>query len=81
MFLTNNSSLSKRNMKPALISGRERLYRLEDPLTQQHMTYQFFVEVKRKFEKNNGIDMPFILRLKRVNKLLEIVDIPVNQVG
>ncbi len=81
MFLTNNSSLSKRNMKPASISGRERLYPLEDPLKQQHMTYQFFVKAKRKFEKNNGIEMPFILRLKSVNKLLEIVDIPVNQVG
>jgi hypothetical protein len=45
------------------------------------MTYQFFVEAKRKFEKTDGIEMPFILRLKRVNKLLEIVDIPVNQVG
>jgi hypothetical protein len=41
MFLINNSSLSKRNMNPALISGRERLYCLEDPLKQQHMTYQF----------------------------------------
>ncbi len=40
-----------------------------------------FVEAKRKFEKNNGIEMPFIPRLKRVNKLLEIVDISVNQVG
>jgi hypothetical protein len=81
MFLTNNYSLSKRNMKPALISGRERLYCLEDPLKQQHTTYHFFVEAKRKFKKNNRIEMPFILRLKRVNKLLEIVDIPVNQVG
>jgi hypothetical protein len=45
------------------------------------MTYQFFLEAKRKFEKNNWIEMPFILRLKRVNELLEIVDIPVNQVG
>jgi hypothetical protein len=45
------------------------------------MTYHFFVEAKRKFKKNYGIEMPFILRLKRVNKMLEIVDIPVNQVG
>jgi hypothetical protein len=44
MFLTNNSSLSKINMKPALISGRERLYPLENPLEHQHTTYQFFVE-------------------------------------
>jgi hypothetical protein len=67
-------------MKPALISGRERLYCLEDPLKQHHMLYQFFMEVKRKFDKNNGIKMPFILRIKRVNELLEIVNIPVNQV-
>jgi hypothetical protein len=38
-----------------------------------------FVEAKRKFQKNNEIEMPFILRLKRMNKLLEIVDILVNQ--
>ncbi len=50
-------------------------------MKQQHMTYNLFVEAKRKFEKNNGIEMPFILRLKRVNKLLEIVNIPVNEVG
>jgi hypothetical protein len=49
IFLTNNSSLSKRNMKPAWISGKEGLYRSEDPLHQQHMTCQFFVEAKRKF--------------------------------
>ena len=66
-------------MKPALISGRERLYHLEDPLKQQHMTYNLFVEAKRKFEKNNGIEMPFILRLKRVIELLEMVDMLVNQ--
>ncbi len=67
--------------QPASISGRERLYPLEDPLKQQHMTYQFFVEAKGKFEKNNGIEIPFILRLKRVNELLEIVDILAEQVG
>jgi hypothetical protein len=81
MFLTNNSFLSKRNMNPALISGREKLHCLEDPLKQQYMTYQFFVEAKRKFRKKNGMKMPFILRLKRVNKLLEKLDIPVNQAG
>ncbi len=68
-------------MKPALISGREMLHCLEDPLKQQHMTYQLFVEVKRKFQKNNGIEMTFILRLKRVTELLERVDIAVNQAG
>ncbi len=50
-------------------------------MNQQHMPYQFFVEAKRKFKTNNGIEIPSILRLKRVKKLLEIVDIPVNQAG
>ena len=66
-------------MKPAWMSGKEGLYRSEDPFNQQHMTYQFFVEAKRKFQKKVGIKMPFILRLKRVIELLEMVDMPVNQ--
>jgi hypothetical protein len=45
------------------------------------MTCKFLVEAKRKFKKNNDGKMPFILRLKRVNELLEIVGIPVNQAG
>jgi hypothetical protein len=69
----------KRNKKPALISGRERLYCLGGPLKQQHMTYQIFGEAKRKFWKKMGIEMPFIFRLKRVKELLEIVYIQVNQ--
>ena len=48
-------------------------------MNQQHMTYQFFVEAKKMFQKKVEIEMPFILRLKRVIKLLEIVDMPVNQ--
>jgi hypothetical protein len=79
IFLTKNSSLSKRNMKPAWISDKEGLYRSEDPLNQQHMTCQFFMEAKRKFQKKVGIKMPFILRLKRVIELLEMVDMLVNQ--
>ena len=47
-------------MKPAWISGKEGLYCSEDPFYQQHMTYQFFVEAKRKFRKKVGIEMPFI---------------------
>ncbi len=66
-------------MKPAWISGREGLYHSEDHLNQQHTTYHFFVEAKRKFQKKVGIEMTFILRLKRVIELLEIVDMPVNQ--
>ena len=66
-------------MKPAWISGKEGLYRSEDPFNQQHMSYQFFVEVKRKFRKKVGIETPFILRLKRLIELLEMVDMPVNQ--
>ena len=80
MFFTNKKfSIYNRNMKPAWIAGREGLYRSEDHLNQQHTTYQFFVEAKRKFQKKVGIEMPFILRLKRVIKLLEIVGMPVNQ--
>ena len=67
-------------MKPAwIVSGKEGLYRSEDPFNQQHMTYQFFVQAKRKFRKKVGIEMPFILRLNRVIELLEMVDMPVNQ--
>ena len=66
-------------MKPAWISGNEGLYHSEDPFNQQHMTYQFFVEAKRKFRKKVGIEVPFILRIKRGIELLEMVDMPVNQ--
>ena len=59
-------------MKPAWISGKEGLYRSEDPLHQQHMACQFFVEAKRKFRKK-------VVRLKRVIELLEMVDMLVNQ--
>ncbi len=54
MLLTNNSSLSKRYMKPASISGRERLYHLEDPLKQQHMTYQFLWRQKGSSKRTMG---------------------------
>jgi hypothetical protein len=43
------------------------------------MTCPFFVEAKRKFRKKVRIKMPFILRLKRVIELLEMVDMLVNQ--
>ena len=51
LFLSCSSqsfSVSKRNTNAALISGREELYGSEDLSNQQHMTFQFFVEGKRK---------------------------------
>jgi hypothetical protein len=65
MFLTNNSSLSKRNMKPALISGREKLYRIEDLLKQQYMTYHFFCGGEKEVPKEQWDRNALYFKIKK----------------